>query len=99
MSDDTNGQEKVNPDSPVPKEELDELQSLQESRLDLADRLLKLEMERIRILAAAKRVNDQHQLKFEALLAERGLDPSTPVEINASTGKITIDKEEEEPVV
>jgi len=94
MSDES--EPKKNIDTPVSKEELAELRALTDARLELADRLLTLRQEEIRILAAAKRIDDQHSERFQAILASRGVDPTAGVEVDASTGKVTLNKEEPE---
>lgn len=62
--------------------------SLHETRLQIANRNLDLELEKIRLMRAATSVDTERQKLFENVLIERGLPPNFPVEIDASTGII-----------
>lgn len=75
---------------PVSKETLLEFAQLQEARLQLADRFLQLEQDKIQLLASAKKVDDQQRRLFEAVLVERGYPPLTRVTIDARTGHLEI---------
>jgi hypothetical protein len=55
----------------------------------MADRLLDIEMDKVRVLASAQRIDNEKIRIFESVLLERGLPPNTVVEINAETGAIT----------
>lgn len=76
-------------DDPVEPETLDQFRRLQEARSKFANNLLSLEQEKIQLLAAVKKIDDQSSRLFEACLVERGLAPDTGVEIDPRTGKIT----------
>jgi hypothetical protein len=76
-------------DDPVDAETLEHFRKLQEARQRFADSLLSLEQEKIQLLAAVKKLDDQRNRLFESCLVERGLAPDTQVEIDARTGKIT----------
>lgn len=92
MSEDqsSNGQRRLTPEDPVSMEQLNRLRLLQESRLDISDRFLTLEQEKVKLLAAARRVDEEKQRVFEGLLLERGLPPDATVEIDASTGNLKV---------
>lgn len=83
---------------PVDTKTLEELRTLQEARQRFADNLLTLEQEKIKLLAGAKKVDDQITRVFQGCLVERGLPPETEMEIDARTGKIKLfgDEDEEE---
>ena len=65
------------------------LQRLQQSRMSLGERLLDLEAEKVRLLAAVQRLDNEKTRVFEGILMERGLPPNSVVEIDAETGAIT----------
>lgn len=85
-------------DDPVEAEKLEQFRGLQEAQQALAESLLALEMEKVRILAAAKRVNEQRDRLFESINIDRGLPPNARVDIDARTGKITLIEEPATPV-
>jgi hypothetical protein len=81
-------------EDPVDPETLDQLRNLQDARAGLADNLLSLEQERIQLLAAARKVDDQRGRLFEKCLIDRGVSSTAIAEIDAKTGKIVVLKEE-----
>lgn len=80
----------LTPEDPVDTETLEQLRRLQDTRQRLAESLLTLEQEKIQLLAAAKKVDDQRNRLFETLLVDRGLSPGTEIEIDAKTGRIKL---------
>lgn len=80
----------LTPNDPVSPETLKKFEELDSARYELASRLLDLEQERVRLLAAAHQVDQQRQRLFEKVLLERGLDPATAVSINDKTGAINV---------
>lgn len=80
----------LTPSDPVAPEILGKFSELDGARLELGFRLLEIEQERVRILAAAHQVDQQRHRLFEQVLVERGLQPGTPLSINDKTGEITI---------
>ena len=79
----------ITPETPVSKETLTALHRLQETRLSLGERLLDLEGDKVRLLAAVQRLDSEKTRIFEALLIERGLPPNAVVEVDAATGIIS----------
>jgi len=75
---------------PVPMEVLGQFSKLDEARFNLGGRLLLIEQDRVRILAAAHRIDEQKQRLFEQILMERGLPITTQVEIDSKTGILTL---------
>ena len=75
---------------PVQADVLAKFSELDGARYELGLRLLELEQERVRVLAAAHQVDQQRQRLFEQVLIERGLQPGTPVSINDKTGEIKL---------
>lgn len=82
--------EQLTLDDPIAPEALQQLANLHNARLDFCDRNTSLDQEKITILAAIKRLDDQKNKLFEALLVERGLTPGTEVTINGQTGKLQL---------
>jgi hypothetical protein len=80
----------LTPSDPVPADVLAKFSELDSARYELGFRLLELEQERVRILAAAHQVDQQRQRLFEQVLVERGLQPGTAVSINDKTGEINV---------
>lgn len=75
---------------PVSKEDLARFQQLDLSKKALAERLLSLEEEKIRIMAATKRISDEWTGLFSRIASERGLDPNSAFDINPKTGAIDL---------
>jgi len=78
----------LTPEDPIDAETLQQFRSLQEARDQIAGNLLSMEQEKIQLLAAAKKVDDQRNRLFQNCLVERGIAPDTDVEVDARTGKI-----------
>jgi len=83
---------------PVDTETLEQFRRLQEARQRFADNLLALEQEKIQLLAAVKKIDDQRNRLFEACCIERGIPPQTTIEVDGRTGKIEILEGAPEPV-
>jgi len=75
---------------PVQADVLANFSELDSARYELGFRLLEIEQERVRILAAAHQVDQQRQRLFEQVLIERGLAPGTPISIDDKTGVIKV---------
>jgi hypothetical protein len=73
---------------PIDPDTIKRFQQLQSSRLQIADHLLGMEQEKVRLLRAAQNVEAERQRLFEGVLLARGLPPNFPVEIDALTGVI-----------
>ncbi len=81
-------------EDPVDAETLEQFRQLQETRQRFADSLLSLEQEKIQLLAAVKKVDDQRNRLFESCLVDRGLPPNAKIEIDGRSGKIKRTSEE-----
>lgn len=81
---------KLTIEDPVDLEGLERFNKLESARHEVALRLLEIEQERVRLLGAAHEVDKQTQRLFEKILLDRGLKPNFPVDINSTTGKITV---------
>lgn len=96
----SNGQQtppRLTQTDPVSQDQLKRLQLLQESHTDIAVRFLTLENEKVKLLAASRRLDDEKQRIFESILIERGLAPDVPVEIDATNGQIRVLSNTAEP--
>lgn len=81
---------KLTLNDPVGKETLDKLGELEGVRSEIGNQLLDIKNEEIKLLAAARKVDEERYRLFERCLMERGLAPNTPANINAQTGLITL---------
>lgn len=86
-------EKKLTVDDPISREVLSKLEALSAHRARLAERNLDLDGEKVRLMVAVRQIDQEHQKLFEAELIERGLTPTTPVEVDATTGKITVLKD------
>lgn len=77
-------------EDPIDSESLKTFNSLESARYEIGIQLLNTEQERVKLLATAHQVDQQRQRMFEKILVERGLPPNTQVEIDATTGKLTL---------
>lgn len=85
-------QKRLTMDDPVGKEVLGKLAELEQAELNAAMQLMALEQEKVKLLAVARRVEDERHKVFEKILMERGLAPTAPATIDSTTGKLTLVK-------
>lgn len=91
MSDMMNGEaRRLNLEDPVPQETLQAFRQIKDAQGELGLELMALEERKIQLLAANKKLREQHDRLFHAILMERGLAPQTPVEIDGKTGRIRV---------
>ncbi len=83
-------EKKLTPSDPVDTETRKRLEELSAARYELGERLLEIEQEKVRLLVAANRVDEERSRLFEKVLMERGLPPNTPIEIEAQTGALKV---------
>jgi len=95
MSDDEKRKLTIN--DPVGVETLGQLHELESRRSQIGSQLLDLEQDRVKLLAAAHRLDEQRNRVYEKLLLDRGITGTEPVEIDAETGKITLLRPAGEP--
>ncbi len=81
---------KLTPNDPVDLATRKRLEDLNATRYDVADKLLELEQEKVKVLVAANRIDEERNRIFEKILMDRGLAPTTPIEIEAQTGNIRL---------
>jgi hypothetical protein len=75
-------------DDPVDDETKGRFNLLNESRLRVGDRLLDIELERVKLIRSASAIDNERQKLFERVLIERGLSPNQPVSIDSATGQL-----------
>lgn len=75
---------------PVSPDDLSRLAELDKTKTALALRLLDLENDKIRIMAASRRIEDEWGGLFRRFVEERGLDPQTRIEVNYKTGAVSV---------
>jgi hypothetical protein len=81
---------RLTPDDPVDEETRGRFTALNESRLRVGDRLLDIELERVKLIRSASAIDNERQKLFERVLIERGLSPSQPVSIDSATGQLKV---------
>jgi len=81
---------KLNADTPIDAETLRKFEELEGAKAGIAEQFLALEQSRIRLLTAAGQVDTQRRRLYETVLVSRGIDPTTPVEVNGETGVIKV---------
>jgi len=81
---------KLTADDPIDLETLGQFNKLEAARYEIGSQLLTLEQEKVRLLSAAHRVDEQRQRTFERVLVERGLAPTTQVEVDSTTGQLKL---------
>lgn len=81
---------KLTINDPLTQETLKKLAQLTNQRLQIADQLLDLEQEKIKLMVASRQIDDEKQRLFAKELTDRGLPPNAPVEVDAKTGAISI---------
>lgn len=75
---------------PVDPETLAKLSEVENAKLQVGAQLLELEQDRVRLLAAAHRLEEQRMRVYEKILIDRGVTGHEPVEIDAETGAINL---------
>jgi hypothetical protein len=77
-------------DDPVDEETRGKFTSLQDNRLRVGDRLLDIELEKIKLIRSASAIDTERQRLFEKVLIDRGLSPTQAVTIDSATGQIKV---------
>lgn len=91
MSDQTNGDaRRLTLEDPVPPETLAAFRQIKGAQSEIGLELMALEERKIQLLAGNKKLREQHDRLFHAILMERGLPPQTPVEIDGKSGRVLV---------
>jgi hypothetical protein len=85
-------EKKLTLNDPVDPKTLRRIGDIQNRRDQIANALLDLEQEKIRILVEGRRLDDERDKLFAHIVLTRGLLPGTTIEIEPETGKIVIVK-------
>ncbi len=80
---------KLTLEDPVDADTLKKLGELREARLQVAERHLDMESEQVRLMVMARQLDAEKNRIFEKILADRGLPPTFPVNIDGTTGKLS----------
>lgn len=83
-------EKKLTPSDPVDSATRKRMEELAAARYEFGERLLEIEQEKVKLLVAANRVDEERGRLFEKVLMDRGLSPNTPIEIEAQTGNIRV---------
>lgn len=83
-------EKKLTPSDPVDPATRKRMEELAAARYEFGERLLEIEQEKVKLLVAANRVDEERGRLFEKVLMDRGLSPNTPIEIEAQTGNIRV---------
>jgi hypothetical protein len=81
---------KLTINDPIAPDTLKRLGALQQARLQIAEQLLDMELEKIKLVVGSRQLDDEKQRVFEKELTDRGLPPNAPVEVDAKTGMIAM---------
>lgn len=84
-------------EDPIEPEILAKFSELENTRMRIGGQMLDLRSEEVRLMVAARRIDEEKQRLFDKVLVDRGLSPTTPVEINAETGRISLMAEAPQP--
>lgn len=79
---------------PVSKEEREYLQQLDMAKTGMAQKLLALELEKVNLIAAARRIDNQTDDVFQKILVSRGQPPDLAIHIDIDTGVIKVQNPE-----
>lgn len=77
-------------EDPIEPEILAKFSELENTRMRLGAQMIDIKSEEVRIMVAARRIDEEKQRLFEKVLVDRGLHPTTPIEINAETGRLSL---------
>lgn len=83
-------EKRLTANDPVSQETLQAFGQLEDAKIRVAMELLTIEQRKIQLLAATKKLDEQHSRLFEAILVERGLPPDTRIDIDVRTGGIKV---------
>lgn len=75
---------------PVDTDTLAQLAELEDTRLQVGGQMIDCEQEKIKLLAAAHRLDQRRSAVYEKILIDRGVSHTESVEIDAATGKLRL---------
>lgn len=83
------------PLEPVSVEDLARLRELTAARDNVAHKYLSLELEKIPVLAAGRRIDEEHDALLRRIMEERGIHPAAMINVSPTTGEIVVTSSEE----
>jgi hypothetical protein len=86
----SNQKKQLSLEDPVDPGTMAQLSRIHQSQAQIAERLARMELEKVRLMRAFSGMDTEQQKIFDDLLISRGLPPNLPVEITAGTGKIKL---------
>jgi hypothetical protein len=86
----SDGPRHLTPDDPLTREEMGQLDIVEDAYGQVARRMLGMELEKVQLLAAGRRLTDQKKALFDRILTSRGLDPQTPVQVDERSHKLIV---------
>ena len=92
-----NGEKRLTLDDPVSPEVIQNFRQIGEAQTNIAMEMVALEERKIQLLAGNKKLREQHERLFQAILVERGQHPQTPAELDGKSGKIVLKVPAESP--
>ena len=90
MSENQEPSKKLGLTDPVDKETLGRLEELENTRLQIGGQMLDLEQDKVKLLAATHRLDQQRTAIYEKILIDRGVSHTEAVEIDATTGSLRL---------
>jgi|SRR5688572_33386738 len=75
---------------PASAEDLARLRELSIARDNVAHKLLSLELEKIPILAAGRRIDEEHDALIRRIMADRGIPPTSSISISPQSGEVVV---------
>lgn len=90
MADENGAPKRLTLEDPVDPSVITHLDTLHGHWMNLSERLTLLEQEKIQILAALKRIDDEKHKIFEQVQIERGVSPDMSVSIDPKTRLVEV---------
>ncbi len=75
---------------PVSQEERDLINKLDVAKAGIAEKNLQLDLEKVNLVAATRRIEAQYQEIFKKILIDRGLSIDTLIQIDLNSGQLRI---------
>jgi septal ring factor EnvC (AmiA/AmiB activator) len=91
MKDENQNTDKSVPqETPVSREDLDQLEHLQRVRVQLSQEGVDIDLRKVEILATVRRLDQQRDEIFRKILEDRGFPQGTVIEINPKDGSFKV---------
>ena len=83
-------QNRLTVNDPVSPDVLAEIKQIDMVKAGMAERNMALDQEKVTLLAARRRIDNQHSEIFNKILVERGLPSDTTIQVDLNTGRIQL---------